>query len=555
MQPEREKFHALKDNLTHNPTDGSFSLFNQRLLMVHDFALAYLRNQLIEKVGTSEAQKIFMRMGYQQGVIDARNIAAGLDIGSLEELFNYGPMMRELQGFAHHRAIDKIRIDDNTGEFWADFVWENAWEAQAHKDCFGVSGTPACWMMSGYACGYSTQAMGRPIAWRETQCVAMGHEYCRVVGTPLEEEQDSELYMSFLQVEDFTASPKAQKRLYSPALARLPDVQPSQLPDMVGISQSFSRAANLCKKVSATPSTVLLLGESGVGKERFARAIHSISPRSDKPFVAINCAAIPKDLVEAELFGVEKGAFTGALARIGKFERAMGGTLFLDEIGCLPFEAQGKLLRALQERVIERVGGTSDLAVDFRLVAATNRQLINEVDLGRFREDLYYRLNVFPIDIPPLRERSEDIPLLLNLFVDRYSQVINKSVKGVSTRACEQLLKYPWPGNVRELENLCERAVILVEDNGFIDVEHFNLARGDNRQVRAHSSSKKPAPESGESVMLPEEGLAFTDYERLLLERAHTRAGGNLSAAARSLKMTRAQFEYRYKKLCELYKH
>jgi transcriptional regulator with GAF, ATPase, and Fis domain len=215
-------------------------------------------------------------------------------------------------------------------------------------------------------------------------------------------------------------------------------------------------------RVAPTDASVLITGETGTGKELIARAVHSASPRKDKPLIKVNCAALPAGLVESELFGHEKGAFSGAIARrLGRFELADGGTIFLDEIGELPADAQVKLLRVLQEREFDRVGGTTPVRVDVRVIAATNRDLLQEVRDKRFREDLYYRLNVFPIRLPPLRERQDDIPLLVHFLVNKFALRIGKRLDGVSRETMRRLQEYPWPGNVRELENVLERAVIL----------------------------------------------------------------------------------------------
>ncbi len=523
-----------------------FKFMQQRMLLVHDFTLAAFRREMINRSGIEETKKFFMRLGYEQGVADARQLSDQMS-DDLTQLFEYGPVLRELQGFAHHRAIDHLRFNENTGEFWAEYAWENSWEAQAHLEHFGIAGSPACWMMTAYACGYSTYLMGRPILWKETECVAMGHDQCRVIGLPLEEEPNPDQYLEFMSVEAFIAQPKSRH-------FRFDELQPKTgsgehtLPDMVGISSAFSQAAYLCKKVSATPTSVLLLGESGVGKERFANAIHSISERRDGPFISVNCAAIPKDLVESELFGVEKGAYTGAdSSRAGKFERACGGTLFLDEIGCLPYEAQGKLLRAIQQRVIERVGGTNEIPVNIRIIAATNSQLAQDVKEGLFREDLYYRINVFPIEIPPLRKRSDDIPLLVNLFVQRFAERIGKTILGVSKKAFAQLMAYSWPGNVRELENVCERAVILADENGYIDLEQLRLSSGPVVAVPAMLESVTPDLDQAWQVLM-DQHASFSDFEHAYLAKALEASNGNMSAAARRVAMKRGQFEYRLKK-------
>jgi DNA-binding NtrC family response regulator len=247
-------------------------------------------------------------------------------------------------------------------------------------------------------------------------------------------------------------------------------------PQLVGEDLSLRKVFASLQKAAATDTTVLLEGESGTGKELFARSLHALSQRADAPFVAINCAAIPETLLETELFGHEKGAFTGAVARkLGKFEMAHRGTLFLDEIGDLPLALQAKILRALEERRFERVGGTATVQVDVRLVAATNRGLRAAVAARRFREDLFFRLSVFPITVPPLRDRPDDIPLLARFFVDRFCRDMKKKPLTLSPAALEQLASYRWPGNVRELQNCIERAVILTDGDAILP-RHLNLS-------------------------------------------------------------------------------
>ena len=247
-------------------------------------------------------------------------------------------------------------------------------------------------------------------------------------------------------------------------------------PLLVGENPSLRKVYGSLQRAATTDTTVLIEGESGTGKELFARSLHALSARADAPFVAINCAAIPENLLETELFGHEKGAFTGAVARKpGKFEIAHRGTLFLDEIGDLPLSLQAKILRALEEKRFERVGGTVPVQVDVRLVAATNRGMKAAVAARRFREDLYFRLSVFPITVPPLRERPGDIPLLARHFVDRFCRDLNKKSLVLSPQAVEELQSYYWPGNVRELQNCIERAVILAESETILP-RHLNLS-------------------------------------------------------------------------------
>jgi transcriptional regulator with GAF, ATPase, and Fis domain len=246
--------------------------------------------------------------------------------------------------------------------------------------------------------------------------------------------------------------------------------------EIVGSSPALQAVLSQVAKVAPTDSTVLITGETGTGKELIARAIHKRSQRSSRAFVSVNCAAIPRDLIASELFGHEKGAFTGATQRrLGRFESAEGGTIFLDEVGELPAETQISLLRVLQEREFQRVGGNESFQIDVRVVAATNRNLEAAIADGGFRDDLFYRLNVFPIEVPPLRKRTEDIPLLVEYFIDRYASKAGKKITSINKRSLELLQSYAWPGNIRELQNVIERSVIICDsENLSVDEARYS---------------------------------------------------------------------------------
>ncbi len=247
----------------------------------------------------------------------------------------------------------------------------------------------------------------------------------------------------------------------------------SNFEEIVCQNINFQNILKQIEQVANANTSVLIFGETGTGKELIARAIHNISPRFKKTLIKVNCAAIPESLIESELFGHEKGAFTGAIQqKKGKFELADGGTIFLDEIGEMPLDLQPKLLRVLQEGEIERVGGSKPIKINVRVISATNRNLLDEIGKNRFRSDLYYRLNVFPITLPPLRERKDDIPLLVNHFIDKYNKRNSKNITSISQRSVDRLIAYPWPGNIRELENVIERAVVLSKSNK-LDIEPF----------------------------------------------------------------------------------
>jgi len=315
--------------------------------------------------------------------------------------------------------------------------------------------------------------------------------------------------------------------------------QAEGLAQIVGDSPAMREIITLVRKLAASrANTVLLLGESGVGKGLIARALHDASDRHAKPFLTITCSAIPETLLESELFGHERGAFTDAkTAKPGLLEVADGGTVFLDEIGDMPLALQAKLLQVLEEKTFKRLGGVSDIAVDIRVVAATNADLDRAVREGGFRTDLFYRLNTFPIRIPPLRERAEDIPALVRFLIDKFNRDFNKQVTGIHEAAAEALKRHPWPGNVRELRNAIERAMILGQGPTLTAKDFaFSLEAREGRG---------PA---GRLLELPAEGLEMEELERDLVRQALERSGGNQSRAAQLLGMTRDQIRYRLEK-------
>ncbi len=307
---------------------------------------------------------------------------------------------------------------------------------------------------------------------------------------------------------------------------------------IIGEAPSMQRLFHTLRRLQRVQApTVLVVGESGVGKDIIAHAIHEAGPRKDGPMMEVDCASLPEQLIESELFGHEKGAFTDARqTKRGLFEVARGGSIFLDEIGEMTAPTQAKLLRALENRSFRRVGGTAQMRVDAGIIAATNRDLAQEVEAGNFREDLYFRLNVVRVEVPPLRERREDLPLLVDHFIQRFNQDFHKEVRGISAEALDLMQAYPWPGNVRELRNIIERILILEADE-VIQVEH--LPPG----IR-YGRGASEAP----SFVLPEEGLKLEELERSLLEQAMARTDGNQSAAARLLGITRYALRYRLEK-------
>lgn len=315
--------------------------------------------------------------------------------------------------------------------------------------------------------------------------------------------------------------------------------------EIIGKSQELRRVLKLVETVAPTDSTTLIYGETGTGKELIARAIHDLSSRRSRTFIRLNCAAIPTGLLESELFGHEKGAFTSAFTqRIGRLELANNGTLFLDEIGDLPLEVQPKLLRVLQEREFERLGSTRTLSTNVRLIAATNKDLSAMVEEGKFRADLFFRLNVFPIDLPPLRERREDIPLLVRHFAEEFSRRISKTIETVSPATMDALSRYPWPGNIRELQNVIERAVILSPGPALV----VHLAEMERHPIKEPAREASPLPSTRRRPV--RSILADVDREQIVraLKEADGQVGGPNGAASR-LRLKRTTFITRMKKL------
>ena len=359
---------------------------------------------------------------------------------------------------------------------------------------------------------------------------------------PFDQAEVRTIVKKALRTRDLSAAEATRPGPSSAAVARY---------GIIGQSAGIVDLYAVLDRVADTPTTVLITGESGTGKELVARALHENSSRTDKPFIKVNCAAIPKDLMESELFGYERGAFTGAVgSKPGRFELATGGTLFLDEVGSIPVEMQVKLLRALQESEFERVGGIKTIHVDVRLIAATNSDLKKEIAAGAFREDLYYRLNVVPIRLPPLRERATDIPLLARHFVEKFNERLKKQVVGIAPEAEQVLMAYPWPGNIRELENVIERAVLFC-DRDHLQVENLPPdARDGDGAPRAPTLSQPVIAESSSQDGLKEQVKAATSrLERELIVRALAQTGGNVTHAARLLKISRKGLQLKMKEL------
>ena len=560
----------LTESLFFSPGDGRIWLNDQRMVLWHSSSFGHLRRELIDIVGLERARGMLTRAGYVSGARDAQVVRERWPDSDATAVFMAGTRLHALEGVVKVTP-QTFDFDIDRGTYEGEFLWEHSSEDDEHIAAFGIGTEAACWMQVGYAMGYVTTLFGRLVVFRELECRATGASVCRVVGRHAEAWGDVSEDVRYLHAQDFETL-AAEAAAVSPSAARVTQRTRGSAAAraragtdkhaLVGASSAYNSACHQILRVAPTQATVLFTGESGVGKEVFARMLHRISPRAALPFIAVNCAAIPETLIESELFGVERGAFTGAsVSRPGRFERADGGTLFLDEIGTLSLVSQGKLLRVLQEGELERVGGTRTLRPDVRVVAATNVDLQAEVRAGRFREDLFYRLNVYPIHLPPLRDRRDDIPLLMNHFLRRDTERHGRQVTGFTPRAVRALLNYGFPGNIRELQNLVERGVIAAEDGGAIDVAHMFrreqmsddllFSIGEHGGLRSGSEAGVSSLIEHIATGLGQRGdaagrtLSLEDVEHRLLKEAVERADGNLAAAARSLGLTRAQLAYR----------
>jgi DNA-binding NtrC family response regulator len=456
----------LRELLQFEPGGGPMQFAGQRALILDTVALGLLRRELIQVVGETGARGILTRFGYAHGWRAAMSIRDLLPAGDQLEWQRVGGRLHMLQGMVR---VEPSAADTADPTAMVDHYWHDSYEAEQHLLQLGQAEQCVCWTLTGFASGYMSCCLGREILFLEDRCRGKGDAVCHVIGRPREDWGEacaSQLgYFQSPCLNTALAEVAAEiKRLEQELHARRRDLGAGGTAAAVLGTQSpaMSRILDLAHRVAQVDSTILVTGESGAGKERIARLIHAESPRAGGPFLAINCGAVPETLLESELFGHARGAFTGAAQdRAGLFEAAQGGTLFLDEIGEVPPAMQVKLLRALQEREVRRVGENRNRSINVRVLAATNRDLLAEVHAARFRQDLYYRLRVIELRVPALRERREDILPLARHFLAEAARRTGREVAGFTPAAANQLIHYPWPGNVRELENAVEHAVVL----------------------------------------------------------------------------------------------
>lgn len=548
-------FRDLTEQIRFQNMEGKIWFGEQRMLLMHLSSMAAFRREIVNSMGIERAKGFFLRLGYQSGVRDAE-LARKLrpDKGEVD-IFLAGPQLHSLKGMVKAVPLE-IDIDQETGDFFGRVEWIDSFEVEICQTELGKMGEPVCWSLLGYACAYTSSFMGREIIFREVSCRGCGDDKCIIEGKPAEHWQDAEEFKRYFQADPIIEELYDLQAQLSSLRSNLQEQQGQYYG--IGQSSAYNRVCKMIDKAAQGKVSVLLLGETGVGKEVIAQSVHLRSERAESPFVAVNCAAIPPDLIEAELFGVEKGAYTGAnQSREGRFERANSGTIFLDEVIELTPRAQATLLRVLQEGEIERVGDNRTRKVNVRVIAATNESLEQAVEDGRFRADLFYRLNVFPVKVPPLRERLDDLPVLIEHFLKKFHSEYDKKTLGLSDKALDLCLHYQWPGNIRELENVIERGVILTDNNESISQEALFV-------TAPLSTSALPAdrvdsggnvtgqPSSGNTEHWSEhilaEHISLDEVETTLIKEAMERAKQNVSKAARILGLTRPALAYRLKK-------
>jgi len=516
----------LRELLSFDPGGGVLRFAGERALLLDAVALGLLRKELIDSLGVAAARSVLTRFGYAHGWRTAETLRGALPWESEDEWRWAGGRLHTLQGLVvvQAPAPEARSSPPPVGES----IWLDSYEAEQHLLHFGRAEEAVCWSLTGFASGYLSRVHGREVLCREIRCRGKGDAVCHPVARTREEWGEAvadelayyepcglEATLATLTTEIKRAESRLRARRRALAATARAALDPS---GMIVSSPAMERVLELARRVAQVDSTVLLTGESGVGKERVARFIHSESARTGGPFVAINCGAVPEGLLESELFGHARGAFTGANQdRAGLFEAAQGGTLLLDEIGDVPPAMQVKLLRALQEREVRRVGENRSRPVDVRVLAATHRDLPAEVHAARFRQDLYYRLRVVEIRVPPLRERREAILPMARTFLAEAAEKAGRRITGFTSTAASRLLRHAWPGNVRELENAIEHAVVLARGSR-IDVE----------DLPAEIGSALPA------LPLPGDVRRLDEVERdYILAVLHATGGNRAQAAAK----------------------
>ena len=522
----------LLELLELQPEEGSIRFKNRRMLLWDADAFGTLRRELIEWLGLEHARPVLRRFGFANGYRDAKTTGELFSWDNDQEWWLACPALQAYQGKVKP-IPQRIEVDRSTGTFEMEVMWHHSYEVNQHRRVFGRADEPVCWTLVGYASGFSTALMGEEVYVVETECAAAGGQTCRVVGktrrawgdlgAKYAAEYEAHNLAAELELrEDELRQQRRTLRRRERELAKIRGDDVQTRGGMIAKSRAMDDVLDLARTVAKVDTTVLITRESGVGKELLARYVHEESPRADGPFIAVNCGALPETLLESELFGHVRGAFTGAdFDKKGLFEAADGGTIFLDEIGETSPAMQMKLLRVLQEREIRAVGSTEPRTTTARIVAATNRNLEAMIASEKFRTDLYYRLKVVSIEIPPLRTRKEDVLPLAREFIAAACQSYKLGSRTLSPDAIDLLTSHSWPGNVRELQNAIERAVVLSGDQPKISADSLP------------SEIRDPTVKSNGVSFA--EVLPMADLERRYVLQVLDRFDGNRTHTAKAL--------------------
>ena len=510
--------------------EGLVDLHGRRFIIQDTTSFGQFRRDLIEMVGREDARRIMTRWGYFWGQVDAATMQRLFQWDSMDEWLKAALRLQRLLGGGTATVLSH-ELDPETSRFSTQFSCHDSIEADNHRADFGISDKPCCWTLMGYVSGYATYCLGKSVYFVERECRGKGDERCLAVGMDVDSwGQEIAEDLPYFHATDIQGKIQALTNQLREKELELERQQsqggPSDRSKIASVevrSREFQRVVELANRVAKFDSSVLITGETGVGKEVVARYIHSQSPRSNAPFVAVNCGALPETLLESTLFGHKAGAFTGATKdRPGLFEEAEGGTIFLDEIGDTTPALQMKLLRVLQEREVMRVGETRPFKVDVRVISATNRDLQKSVQSNSFREDLYYRLRVVEIHVPPLCQRKDDILPLARHFVSKCAIRLGLPDLRLDATSLDCLLDYSWPGNVRELENAIEHAAVFCHESVILP-RHFPI----------HILSKHRLRDKQELAETPHRSLAEVEWEHI--QRILSATHGSRREAAKIL--------------------
>ena len=506
--------------------DGRIWLSDERMVMLQTQVLGTLRKEVINAVGMETARSLFYRTGWQQGRLYADLVRKRFNQSDLTAALAAGPRLHTMEGFVKV-TTKRFEFDVTRGHYHGEFHWHDSTEAVEHRKAFGVSDCPTCWMQVGAPAGFTTALLGQPVIFREVECAGMGAERCVVIG-----RNAAAWGRDVPELEEFGTSPtRTRGKPWNPATDAPPTPDPDPPQGIIGKSAGIDRARRLLEKVAGYAEPVMFLGEAGTGKEFFARRLHEISRSSRGAFVVVNCDAYAAGMPEQSLIGPGSAV-----------EKAEGGPLFLNDHLSLP--------KALQGQLAAELGALAEAGRAVRLVSATGAAPREAMQSGRFRADLYFRLSLLPIAIPPLRERRDDLPMLIDHFLRRHSRVHRKPLRGLTGAAVDLLLRYDFPGNVRELSNMIERGVIYAEPGGDLDISHIFTGIEEMPEfVDGLNLAGRIGRRSLQAAGQPADGRTFAEMEADTYRAALKAAHGNVSAAARALGLSRAKLDYRLAKL------